>query len=190
MILSDKKILAAIQAGDIVIEPYDRSCLGTNSYDVHLSKYLAVYNDEVLDAITKKSEKLASLKKAGWTDDQISNLVKKAVRFDKGDSPKNFEEISDTVDDYVEDLGVRRKVVVALLRCPSKRGHWREDRGEEPMHTYYAEFDWLDEADIAEVLPENGVPSNVHIEDLDAVRCAFADKTHVPGMDLGRPPPL
>ncbi len=50
MILSDKKILAAIQAGDIVIEPYDRSCLGTNSYDVHLSKYLAVYNDEVLDA--------------------------------------------------------------------------------------------------------------------------------------------
>jgi len=50
MILSDKKILAAIQAGDIVIEPYDRSCLGTNSYDVHLSKHLAVYNDEVLDA--------------------------------------------------------------------------------------------------------------------------------------------
>lgn len=50
MILSDKKILAAIQAGDIVIEPYDRLCLGTNSYDVHLSKHLAVYNDEVLDA--------------------------------------------------------------------------------------------------------------------------------------------
>lgn len=50
MILSDKKILEAIEDGAIVIEPYDRSCLGTNSYDVHLSKYLAVYNDEVLDA--------------------------------------------------------------------------------------------------------------------------------------------
>lgn len=50
MILSDKKILAAIETGDIVIEPYDRKCLGTNSYDVHLSKYLAVYTDEVLDA--------------------------------------------------------------------------------------------------------------------------------------------
>ncbi len=50
MILSDKKILEAIESGDIVIEPYDRACLGTNSYDVHLGKWLANYRDEVLDA--------------------------------------------------------------------------------------------------------------------------------------------
>ena len=50
MILSDKKILAAIDNGDIVIEPFDRSCLGTNSYDVHLGKWLAHYKDHVLDA--------------------------------------------------------------------------------------------------------------------------------------------
>ena len=50
MILSDKKILVAIERGEIVIEPYDRSCLGTNSYDVHLGKYLATYEDEILDA--------------------------------------------------------------------------------------------------------------------------------------------
>ena len=50
MILSDKKILEAIESGDIVIEPYDRSCLGTNSYDVHLGKWLANYRDPVLDA--------------------------------------------------------------------------------------------------------------------------------------------
>lgn len=50
MILSDKKILEAIDKGEIVIEPYDRSRLGTNSYDVHLGKYLATYEDEVLDA--------------------------------------------------------------------------------------------------------------------------------------------
>ena len=50
MILSDKKILAAIESGEIVIEPYDRQCLGTNSYDVHLGKYLALYRDRVLDA--------------------------------------------------------------------------------------------------------------------------------------------
>lgn len=50
MILTDKQILKAIDKGDIVVEPYDRSCLGTNSYDVHLSKYLATYDDEVLDA--------------------------------------------------------------------------------------------------------------------------------------------
>lgn len=50
MILSDKEILASIDSGSIIIEPYDRSCLGTNSYDVHLSKHLATYTSKVLDA--------------------------------------------------------------------------------------------------------------------------------------------
>ena len=50
MILSDRSILEAISTKDIVIEPYDRACLGTNSYDVHLSQYLARYIDEVIDA--------------------------------------------------------------------------------------------------------------------------------------------
>jgi len=50
MILSDRSILAAIEAGDILIEPYDRACLGTNSYDVHLGKHLATYVDGILDA--------------------------------------------------------------------------------------------------------------------------------------------
>ena len=50
MILSDSSILEAISCNDIVIEPYERDCLGTNSYDVHLSKHLACYVDEVIDA--------------------------------------------------------------------------------------------------------------------------------------------
>lgn len=50
MILSDREILDCIEKKTIVIEPYDRSCLGTNSYDVHLSKHLAMYKDDVLDA--------------------------------------------------------------------------------------------------------------------------------------------
>lgn len=50
MILSDQKILAAMAEGKIVIEPYDRSCLGSNSYDVHLGKHLATYVDGELDA--------------------------------------------------------------------------------------------------------------------------------------------
>ena len=50
MILTDKKILEAIEHREIVIEPFRRDCLGTNSYDVHLGKYLAVYQDRVLDA--------------------------------------------------------------------------------------------------------------------------------------------
>ncbi|MCB9284911.1 MAG: dCTP deaminase [Lewinellaceae bacterium] len=50
MILSDTKILTAIEQGEIVIEPFRPECLGTNSYDVHLGKYLATYKDRVLDA--------------------------------------------------------------------------------------------------------------------------------------------
>ena len=50
MILSDKKILEAIEQGEIVIEPYSREYLGTNSYDVHLGKWLATYKDAVLDS--------------------------------------------------------------------------------------------------------------------------------------------
>lgn len=50
MILSDKKILEEIDKGTILIEPYRPDCLGTNSYDVHLGKWLATYKDRVLDA--------------------------------------------------------------------------------------------------------------------------------------------
>lgn len=50
MILTDIQILAAIENGDIVITPFDRKGLGTNSYDVHLARYFAVYTDDVLDA--------------------------------------------------------------------------------------------------------------------------------------------
>lgn len=50
MIFTDKKILASIETRDIVIEPFDPDCLGTNSYDVHLGKYLATYKDPILDA--------------------------------------------------------------------------------------------------------------------------------------------
>jgi dCTP deaminase len=50
MILSDTRILEEIEKGTIVIKPYDRACLGSNSYDVHLGSCLAKYRDEVLDA--------------------------------------------------------------------------------------------------------------------------------------------
>lgn len=50
MILTDKEILTEIERGNIVIDPYYPDCLGTNSYDVHLGKYLATYKDKVIDA--------------------------------------------------------------------------------------------------------------------------------------------
>ncbi|MFZ6033841.1 MAG: dCTP deaminase [Melioribacter sp.] len=50
MILSDKKILEEIEKGNIVIEPFKRENLGSNSYDVHLGRWLGVYKNDILDA--------------------------------------------------------------------------------------------------------------------------------------------
>ncbi len=50
MILSDNEILKFVESKDIVIEPFNKNCLGCNSYDVHLGKTLALYKNEVLDA--------------------------------------------------------------------------------------------------------------------------------------------
>ena len=56
MILSDNEILEEIKKRSILIEPFDKKCLGTNSYDVHLSKHLATYKDEILDAKKTQSD--------------------------------------------------------------------------------------------------------------------------------------
>lgn len=50
MILTDVEILKSIEKGEIVIEPFRRKSLGTNSYDVHLGKHLATYSEPILDA--------------------------------------------------------------------------------------------------------------------------------------------
>jgi hypothetical protein len=77
---------------------------------------------------------------------------------------------SGSKDVYVEDLRARRNFVVALLQALSKRRHWRAHRGEEPTHAYYTEFDWLSAEDIAEVLPEDGVPESLVVHDLEEER--------------------
>ncbi|MDX2003309.1 MAG: dCTP deaminase [Chitinophagales bacterium] len=59
MILSDLEILKEIDKGSILIEPYRRECLGSNSYDVHLGRYLATYENRVLDA--KKHNKIEEI---------------------------------------------------------------------------------------------------------------------------------
>ena len=50
MILSDSAIAGAIQRKEIVIEPFDMECLGSNSYDVHLGPLLTCYNKAQLDS--------------------------------------------------------------------------------------------------------------------------------------------
>jgi dCTP deaminase len=66
MILSDTKILEGIEAGEIVIEPFDIGCLGTNSYDVHLGKYLAYYKDHILDARKHNQIELLEIPEEGY----------------------------------------------------------------------------------------------------------------------------
>ena len=50
MILSDTKILEGIETGRIVIRPFRKECLGSNSYDVHLGDTLGQYTSYYLDA--------------------------------------------------------------------------------------------------------------------------------------------
>jgi dCTP deaminase len=50
MILTDQEILQHMEKGSIKVEPFRRESLGSNSYDVHLGKTLAMYENEVLDA--------------------------------------------------------------------------------------------------------------------------------------------
>ena len=50
MILTDKQILAEMKRRTIVIKPFQRKYLGSNSYDVHLGEWLALYKEEILDA--------------------------------------------------------------------------------------------------------------------------------------------
>ena len=59
MILTDKSIIDAIEKGDIVITPFRKECVGTNSIDVNLSHNLTIYKEEILDV--KKRNKAESL---------------------------------------------------------------------------------------------------------------------------------
>lgn len=51
-ILSDRAILQALTRKELLIDPFDRDCLGSNSYDVHLGNTLAIYTDNHLDCKT------------------------------------------------------------------------------------------------------------------------------------------
>jgi dCTP deaminase len=66
MILSDTQILKCIEEGEIVIEPFDRNALGSNSYDVHLGKYLGLYEAEVLDAKAHNKIKIFEIPPEGY----------------------------------------------------------------------------------------------------------------------------
>ena len=60
MILSDTRILEEIEKKTIIIEPYNQGMFGSNQLRCASGKYLAIYNDEILDA--KKHNQLIILK--------------------------------------------------------------------------------------------------------------------------------
>ncbi|HYG38484.1 MAG TPA: dCTP deaminase [Cytophagales bacterium] len=66
MILSDRQILQEIELGTIKLEPFRKECLGTNSYDVHLGKYIATYKDEILDARKHNQIEIAEIGEEGF----------------------------------------------------------------------------------------------------------------------------
>lgn len=65
MILSDKQIMLEMKKGTIVIEPFKRSSLGSNSYDVHLGAWLAMYTEEILDARKRNHVRRCKIPKEG-----------------------------------------------------------------------------------------------------------------------------
>lgn len=48
--LTGNEIRIQIESGGIVVRPYDETCIGPNSYDVHLGDRLVVYREAILDA--------------------------------------------------------------------------------------------------------------------------------------------
>ena len=66
MILSDSRLLEEIEKGTIKLAPYDRECLGSNSYDVHLGSTLATYKDHILDAKRHNEIELFEIPEEGF----------------------------------------------------------------------------------------------------------------------------
>ena len=65
MILSDKTILKEIEKGNIIINPFLKSCLGSNSYDVHLGTVLALYKEKILDSKKHNEIDIIKIPKGG-----------------------------------------------------------------------------------------------------------------------------
>ncbi|QDU63345.1 Deoxycytidine triphosphate deaminase [Planctomycetes bacterium Pan216] len=65
MILSGKEIEKNIEKGKIVIEPYDKSDLNPNSYNLHLHDELLVYEEVVLDMKKKNRTRRVAIPEEG-----------------------------------------------------------------------------------------------------------------------------
>jgi dCTP deaminase len=64
-IYSDREIIKKMKKGKIVIKPFDKNALGSNSYDVHLGEHIATYKDKILDAAKHNTIILKKIPKNG-----------------------------------------------------------------------------------------------------------------------------
>ena len=65
MILTGPEILAARMRGEIVIEPFDETRLGPNSYDFALGNRMRWYTDDVLDARRQNATSTSAIPNEG-----------------------------------------------------------------------------------------------------------------------------
>jgi len=67
-ILSDSRILREMTRGNIIIEPFYRECLGSNSYDIHLGRFIGMYRpDEILDPKKENFMSIFEIPEDGFT---------------------------------------------------------------------------------------------------------------------------
>ncbi|MGC8764900.1 MAG: dCTP deaminase [Brevinematia bacterium] len=67
MILGDREILEAMKRGEIIIEPFDRKRLNSNSYNLRLHDRIFLVEDEVLDMKKPTSIKEILIPESGYT---------------------------------------------------------------------------------------------------------------------------
>lgn len=66
MILLRSRILEAVEKGEILIEPFNPSRCGPNSYNLSLHNELLVYEEVVLDAKTENRTKKVTIPESGY----------------------------------------------------------------------------------------------------------------------------
>lgn len=65
MILSGKEILKNVESKDIIIEPFDKSRINPNSYNLTLSNELLVYENDLLDMKIPNKTKMIEIPEEG-----------------------------------------------------------------------------------------------------------------------------
>jgi dCTP deaminase len=65
-ILSDSRILRELRKGNIIIKPFKRICLGSNSYDIHLGKFIRIYKEKIIDSKKDNSTEIVEIPKEGF----------------------------------------------------------------------------------------------------------------------------